>query len=38
MAKALTASKHGFAFSWNNGGHGEGGQAMVHINRYYSAD
>lgn len=38
MVKALTASHHGFAFAWNNGGHGEGGRAMVHISKYYSAE
>lgn len=38
MVRAMTASRHGFAFAWNNGGHGEGGRAMVHINRYYPAD
>ncbi len=35
MVKALTASRHGFAFSWNNGGHGEGGRAMAPIGKYY---
>lgn len=36
MVKALTASHHGFAFSWNNGGHDEvGAKAMEPINRYY---
>jgi hypothetical protein len=38
MVRALTAGHHGFAFSWNNGGHGEGGQAMAAINKYYSAE
>lgn len=38
MVRALTAGKHGFAFSWNNGGHGEGGQAMALINKYYPAE
>jgi hypothetical protein len=36
--KALTAGHHGFAFAWNNGGHGEGGRAMAMINRYYPAE
>jgi hypothetical protein len=35
MVKAMTESKHGFAFSWNNGGHGEGGRAMQAISKYY---
>lgn len=35
MVKAMTVSKHGFAFSWNNGGHGEGGRAMTAISKYY---
>lgn len=38
MVKAMTASHHGFAFSWNNGGHGEGGRAMTLINKYYPAE
>jgi|GEM_PF-755919 len=38
MVCALTASHHGFAFSWNNGDHGEGGQAMGLINKYYPAE
>jgi hypothetical protein len=38
MVRALTASYHGFAFSWNNGGHGEGGKAMGLINKYYPAE
>jgi hypothetical protein len=38
MVRALTAGHHGFAFSWNNGGHGEGGQAMGLINKYYPAE
>lgn len=38
MVKALTASHHGFAFSWNNGGHdSEGARAMEPINKYYPA-
>ena len=35
MVKAMTAAHHGFAFSWNNGGHGEGGRASTLINKYY---
>ena len=35
MVKAMTAARHGFAFSWNNGGHGDGGRAMALINRFY---
>jgi hypothetical protein len=38
MVRALTAGHHGFAYSWNNGGHGEGGQAMGLINKYYPAE
>src|SRR5262249_13833295 len=38
MVKALTASHHGFAFAWNNGGHGEGGRPMVHISKYFGAE
>ncbi len=38
MVKALTASHHGFAFSWNNGGHSEGGRAMTAIHRDYPAE
>lgn len=38
MVRTLTAGHHGFAFSWNNGGHGEGGQAMGLINKYYPAE
>jgi hypothetical protein len=38
MVKAMTAAHHGFAFSWNNGGHGEGGRAMAAISKYYPAD
>ena len=38
MVKALTAARHGFAFSWNNGGHSEGGRAMAPINKYYPAE
>lgn len=38
MVKALSASRHGFAFSWNNGGHDEvGAKAMEPINTYYPA-
>jgi hypothetical protein len=35
MVKAMTEAKHGFAFAWNNGGHGEGGRAMQSIDKYY---
>ena len=38
MVKALTAAHHGFAFSWNNGGHSEGGRAMAAITKYYPAE
>ncbi|QDU27082.1 hypothetical protein ETAA8_21660 [Anatilimnocola aggregata] len=38
MVHVLTAGHHGFAFSWNNGDHGEGGQAMGLINKYYPAE
>jgi len=38
MVKAMTAAHHGFAFSWNNGGHSEGGRAMVAIAIYYPAE
>ncbi len=38
MVKAMTAEHHGFAFSWNNGGHGEGGRAMTLINKYYPVE
>jgi hypothetical protein len=38
MVKALTASHHGFAFAWNNGGHSEGGRPMQVITRYYPAE
>lgn len=37
MVKALTANHHGFAFSWNDGGHSEGGRAMGPITKYYPA-
>jgi hypothetical protein len=38
MVKALTAGHHGFAFSWNNGGHdSEGARAIEEINKYYPA-
>ena len=38
MVKVMTEGKHGFAFSWNNGGHSDGGQAMQAINKYYPAE
>ena len=31
----MTATHHGFAFAWNNGGHSEGGRAMTAITKYY---
>lgn len=38
MVKALTASHHGFAFAWNNGGHGtdtkSGSAPMALVRRY----
>ncbi|MEX0704854.1 MAG: hypothetical protein WD069_22335 [Planctomycetales bacterium] len=38
MVDALTANKHGFAFSWNNHGHSsEGAASMAAINKYYPA-
>jgi hypothetical protein len=37
MVKALTANHHGFAFSWNDGGHSEGIRAMGPISKYYPA-
>lgn len=37
MVKALTANHHGFAFSWNDGGHSEGGRAMTPLSRNYPA-
>ena len=33
--KAMTEAHHGFAFAWNNGGHGEGGRAKRLIEEYY---
>jgi len=38
MVAAMTKAHHGFAFAWNNGGHGEGGRAMQSISKYYSAE
>lgn len=38
MVRAMTQAKHGFAFSWNNGGHGDGGRAMRLIRQYYPAE
>jgi hypothetical protein len=38
MVKAMTEAHHGFAFAWNNGGHGEGGRAMQMITKYYPAE
>ncbi len=38
MVRALTEGRHGFAFSWNNGGHDSiGGSAMRELTRYYPA-
>jgi predicted esterase len=37
MVKALTDARHGFAFSWNNGGHGDGGKAMQALAKHYPA-
>lgn len=37
MVRALTEAHHGFAFSWNNGGHGDGGKAMQALARNYPA-
>ncbi|MEX0704397.1 MAG: hypothetical protein WD069_20015 [Planctomycetales bacterium] len=38
MVRALTAGRHGFAFSWNNGNHGGGGAAGRLITKYYPAE
>lgn len=38
MVKAMTASHHGFAFSWNNGGHSEGGKSAALISKYYPTE
>lgn len=35
MVKALAASKHGFAFAWNNGDHSSGAQPMEKVRKYY---
>jgi hypothetical protein len=35
MVRAMTASHHGFAFSWNNGGHDGGKAAMGPVLKYY---
>jgi hypothetical protein len=37
MVRALTASHHGFAFVWNDGGHG-GGPGLGRLNRYYGPE
>jgi hypothetical protein len=37
MVKTLTANHHGFAFSWNDGGHSEGLRAAGPITKYYPA-
>ncbi|MGE3808595.1 MAG: alpha/beta hydrolase-fold protein, partial [Gemmataceae bacterium] len=37
MVKALTDNHHGFAFSWNDGGHSEGGRALAAVTKYYPA-
>jgi hypothetical protein len=36
MVRALTASHHGFAMAWNDGGHGEGVQPMAKVTRCYN--
>jgi hypothetical protein len=39
MAKALAASRHGFAFAWNNGSHFEGDEPMGRlITKYYGPE
>ena len=35
MVKAMAAAHHGFAFSWNNGNHGEGAASRGLVNKYY---
>lgn len=35
LVRDLTANHHGFAFAWNNGGHGDGGKAMRVITQFY---
>ena len=35
MVKALTASRHGFAFAWNNGNHSSGSAPMGRVMKYY---
>ena len=38
MVKALSAGRHGFAFAWNNGGHGEGGRALAQVSKFYPGE
>ncbi len=38
MAKAMAASRHGFAFAWNNGDHSSGSQPMARVMKHYSAE
>ncbi len=38
LVKALTAGHHGFAFSWNDGTHSNGGEAMRKVLKYYDRD
>jgi hypothetical protein len=35
MVRALTASRHGFAFAWNDGDHSTGAEPMRQIVKYY---
>jgi hypothetical protein len=35
MVKALAASRHGFAFAWNDGDHSSGAQPMEKVRKYY---
>ncbi len=35
MVKAMTASRHGFAFAWNNGDHSSGAEPMARVLKYY---
>jgi pimeloyl-ACP methyl ester carboxylesterase len=35
MVRALTASRHGFAFAWNDGDHSSGAASMREIKRWY---
>lgn len=38
MVRAMTAAKHGFAFSWNNGDHSGGGAASQQIQKWYPSE